>query len=58
LEIWNERPKKRWEDNIKMDLELEDVRLSHLAKFSGRLLQTLMNYWVPQKKGICSLSEM
>jgi hypothetical protein len=47
------RPKRRWEDNIKMDLEevvFGDVDWIHLAQDRGRwraLVNTVMNLWVP-----------
>jgi hypothetical protein len=47
------RPRRRWEDNIKMDLReigFGDVDWIHLARDGDRwwaLLNTVMNLWVP-----------
>jgi hypothetical protein len=47
------RPRRRWEDNIKMDLReigFGDVDWIYLAQDRGRwrsLVNTVMNLWVP-----------
>jgi hypothetical protein len=51
------RPRRRWVDNIKMDLReivFGDVDLSHLAQDRDRwraLVNTVMNLWVPLNSG-------
>jgi len=52
------RPRRRWEDNIKMDLEEVGGRCGdwmELAPDRDRwraLLSTVMNIWVPKMRGI------
>jgi hypothetical protein len=47
------RPRRRWEDNIKMDLReivFGDVDWIHLAQDGDKwrvLVNTVMNFWVP-----------
>jgi hypothetical protein len=47
------RPRRRWEDNIRMDLMeiwLEAVDWMHMAQDRDRwrdLLNTVVNFWVP-----------
>jgi hypothetical protein len=51
------RPRRRWEDNIKMDIReivFGDVDWIHLAQDRDRwraLVNTVMNFWVPQNAG-------
>jgi hypothetical protein len=51
------RPKRRWEDNIRLDLreiEWEGVDCMHLAQDRDQwrsLVNTVMNHRVPQKAG-------
>jgi hypothetical protein len=57
MEIWREetiwRPRHRWEDNIRMDLEdigWEGVDWMHLGEDRDHwqaLVNTVMNLWVP-----------
>jgi hypothetical protein len=44
------RPRRRWEDNIKMEIRFGDVDWIHLAQDRDRwraLVNTVMNLWVP-----------
>jgi hypothetical protein len=55
--IPSERPRHRWEDNIKMDLRevgCGDMDWIHLAQDRDQwrtLVNTVMNIWVPQNVG-------
>jgi ribosome biogenesis protein Nip4 len=52
------RPRRRWEDNIRMYLReegWEDVHWIHLAQYRDwwcALVNTVTNFWVPQKPGM------
>ena len=52
------RPRRRWEDNIKMDLQevgggCEDwMELAQVRDRWRALVSTVMNLWVPKMRGI------
>jgi hypothetical protein len=51
-----ERPRRRWEDNIKMDLKVgcggrDWIKLAQDRDRWRTLVNAVMNLWVPQKVG-------